>query len=93
MKMNDYNAQIANDVLAAITGLEAGTLTLGDTQAALQSAMALFENDGSGVANAVRLAEADLEAIQFKTLRDEQRSAAISRLDELRTAIEGSTAE
>jgi hypothetical protein len=91
MKMNDYNAQVAQDVLAAIGGLEAGSLTLGDTQAALQSAISRFENDGSGVANAVRLAEADLEEIQFTTLLDEQRPAAIFRLDELRTAIEDAT--
>lgn len=89
MKMNEYNAEVAQDVLAAIAGLEAGTLTLGDTQAALQSAVARFENDGSGVAKAVRLAEADLEEIHFTTLLDEQRPAAIFRLDELRAAIEG----
>lgn len=91
MKMNDYNAAVAQEVLAAIAGLEAGTLGLDDTQAALQSAIARFENDGSGVANAVRLAEADLEEILFTTLIDEQRPAAIFRLDDLRTAIEGAT--
>lgn len=91
MKMNDYNAAVAQEVLAAIAGLEAGTLGLDDTQAALQSAIARFENDGSGVANAVRLAEADLEEILFTTLIDEQRPAVIFRLDDLRTAIEGAT--
>ncbi len=87
--MSDYNAAVAQDALAAIAGLEAGTVTLGDAQTVLQSVIQRFENDGSGVANAVRLAEADLEEIQFTTLRDEQVPAAIFRLDVLRAVIEG----
>jgi len=89
MKMNEYNATVAEGVLAAIAELEAGTRTLGEVQAILRSAIPRFENDGSGVADAVRLAEADLEEIQFATLLDEQVPAAIFRLDDLRTAIEG----
>jgi hypothetical protein len=38
----------------------------------------------------MRLAEADLEEIQFTTLLDEQVPAAIFRLDGLRASIEGS---
>ena len=91
MKMNDYNAAVVQDVLAAIARLETGTITLGDAQAVLQSVIPRLENDGSGVAYAVRLAEADLEEIQFTTLLDEQIPAAIFRLDELRTAIESAT--
>jgi hypothetical protein len=88
MKMNDYNAAVARDVLAAIAELEAGALTLRDAQAVLQSAIPRFENDGSGVETTVRLAEADLEEIRFTTLLDEQLPAAIFRLDELHAAIE-----
>lgn len=88
MKMNDYNTTVARDVLDAIAGLEDGTLTLAEAQAVLQSAIPRFENDGSGIDVAVRLAEADLEEVQFTILLDEQRPAAIFRLDELRTAIE-----
>lgn len=91
MKLNDYNAAVAREVLAAIAGLEEGILTLGEVQAALQSSIQRFENDGSGIGTAVRLAEADLEEIQFTTLLDEQRPAAIFRLDELRAAIEDTT--
>jgi len=90
MTMNETNAAIAQGVLAAISDLEAGTCTLAQVQTALQSAIPRFENDGSGVAEAVRLAEADLEEIQFTTLLDEQIPAAIFRLDELRALIEGS---
>lgn len=88
MKLNAYNAAVAQDVLAAIAGLEQETLTIGDVQAVLQSAVQRFENDGSGVAASVSLAEADLEEIQFTRLLDEQRPAAIFRLDELRATIE-----
>ena len=91
MKMNDHNVSVAKDVLDAISGLESGTLTLGDAQAVLQGVIPRFENDGSGLAKAVRLAEADLEEIQFTTLLDEQVPVAIFRLDELRTEIEGAS--
>lgn len=90
MNMNEYNAAIARHILTAIGDLEARTCTLAEVQAVLQSAIPRFENDGSGVAEAVRLAEADLEEIQFTTLLDEQAPAAIFRLDELRASIEGS---
>ncbi|WP_255414751.1 hypothetical protein [Pseudarthrobacter sp. AG30] len=36
----------------------------------------------------MRLAAADLEEIQFTTLRDEQVPAGIFRLDNLRTAVQ-----
>lgn len=88
MRKDDYNADIARAVLTAIAELEAGGLTLHEVQAVLQSAIPRFENDGSGVETAVRLAEADLEEIRFTRLLDEQLPAAISRLDELRAAIE-----
>ncbi|NYG58761.1 hypothetical protein BJ980_001684 [Nocardioides daedukensis] len=90
MTMNEYNATVAREVLTAIADLEAGTCTLAEVQAVLQGAIPRFENDGSGIASAVRLAEADLEEIQFTTLLDEQVPAAIFRLDELRASIEGS---
>lgn len=89
MTMNEHNATVAQDVLTAIADLEAGTCTLAEVQAVLQSAIPRFENDGSRVAEAVRLAEADLEEIQFTTLLDEQAPAGIFRLDELRASIEG----
>lgn len=88
MTMNDYNAALIQGVLAAIAGLEQGNLALSEVQAVLQSSIQLIENDGSGIGAAVRLAEADLEEIQFTTLLDEQRHVAIFRLDRLRTAIE-----
>ena len=87
MNMNDYNSRLATHLSNAISNFEAGSITLEKVQSALQSAIPLFENDGSGVAELVRLAEADLEGIQFSMLLDEQRPAAIFRLDELSEAI------
>ncbi len=88
MTMNEYNATVAHDLLTAISELEAGTCTLADVQAVLQGAIPRFENDGSGVAEAVRLAEADLEEIQFTTLLHEQVPATTFRLDELRASLQ-----
>lgn len=88
MNMNEYNRTVAQDVLDAISGLERGDISVGDAQAVLQSAIPRFENDGSNIASAVRLAEGDLEEIQFTRLLSEQLPAAIFRLDELRIAIE-----
>ncbi|WP_100348313.1 hypothetical protein [Luteimicrobium subarcticum] len=88
MKMNEYNSKVSSDVLAAISGLEIGSRSIGDVQAVLQSAIPQFENDGSEVADAVRLAEADIEEIQFTTLRDEQLGAVIFRLRDLRDILD-----
>jgi hypothetical protein len=46
--------------------------------------LALLERDESGAEQAVRLADADGEEIRFTKLLDEQRPAAVFRLDELR---------
>jgi hypothetical protein len=60
MIMNVYNAGVAALLSTAIRDYEAGSLSLAEVQSILQSAIPLFENDGSGVADFVRLAEADL---------------------------------
>lgn len=90
--MNAYNAGVAARLSTAIQDFDAGLLSLAEVQSALQSAIPLFDDDGSGVADFVRLAEADLEEIQFTVLLDEQRPAAIFRLDELRATL-GSTGD
>lgn len=88
--MSHYNLTRTKEVLAAIRNLEDGTSTLAEVHSVLQSVVPPFENDGSGIGNAVRLAEADLEEIQFTTLHDEQGAAAIFRLDKLRAAVQPS---
>ncbi|WFE98580.1 hypothetical protein [Micromonospora sp. WMMD964] len=85
--MSEYNAKIAARLNAAIRDFETELLTLDEIQAALQSAISLFENDRSRVSELVRLAEVDLEEIQFTVLAAEQRPAAIFRLARLRASL------
>lgn len=87
MNMNAYNSSVAARLSTAIHDFEAGLLSITEVQSALQSAIPLFENDGSGIADSVRLAEADLEEIQFTVPLDDQRPAEIFRLDDLRAPL------
>jgi len=87
--MNDYNARIAQDVLDAIDGFEAGAISLEYVHGVLARSVSLFENDDSGIAAAVSLAEVALEEIEFTVLLEEQRSEAIRRLRKLRQDIVG----
>jgi hypothetical protein len=93
MMMSPYNLTLTEEVLTAIRNLEDGTSTIAEVQSVLESVVPLCENDGSNIRNAVRLAEADLEEIQFTTLLDEQVPAAIFRLDNLRGAVQGAEIE
>ncbi|KQQ85238.1 hypothetical protein [Arthrobacter sp. Leaf137] len=93
MMMNNYNVRLARKVLEAIQNLENGTRTLAETQSVLESAAPLCENDGSGLEKAIRLAAADLESIQFTTMRDEQTPAAIFSLANLRAALQAADTE
>jgi len=87
MKMNECNIGIATRVESAIREFETGMLNLDEVQSTLASAASLFENDGAGASELVRIAEADLELIRFSMLVEEQRPAAMFRLDELRTTL------
>lgn len=86
--MNRYNARIAARLSGVLQDYESGLLSLAETEAALDSAGHLFENDGSGLANEVLLAAADLEGIQFTLPLEKQRPAAILRLNQLRLPSE-----
>lgn len=86
--LSRYNLTLTEKVLATIRNLEDGTSTIAEVQSVLESVVPLFENDGSNIKDAVRLAEADLEEIQFTKLLDEQVPAAIFRLDKLRGAVQ-----
>jgi hypothetical protein len=87
MRTSDHNEAVLDRLRGSVASFVAGELELEDILAALQSAVDLLENDGTGVANTVRLAEADVEEIRFTRLLDEQRPAAIFRLDELFAAL------
>jgi hypothetical protein len=83
MSLNEYNSRLLCQLRKDVAGFLAGELELDQIQWALQSTISLLENDGSGVADAIRLAEADVEEIRFTRLLDEQRPAVTFRLDEL----------
>lgn len=87
MRVNDYNASILVRIRAAIGAFNAGHSEIEDVQVVLQQSLGLFENDGSDVYDLVDLAENDLEGIRFTMLADEQRPAALFRLDALLDAL------
>jgi len=89
MSVSDYNQGILAKLRGSVTAFAAGELDLDQIQAELQSSLGLLENDGSGVADLVRLAEADVEEIRFTRLLDEQRPAVTFRLDELLETLPG----
>lgn len=91
MTRGAYNQELADRVRSAVAAFQAGDADLDEIQATLQSAISLVERDGSDVGDVLRTAEADLEEIRFTRLLDEQRPAAIFRLDELLDQLEDGT--
>lgn len=87
MSLSDYNRGLLEQLRESTAAFNAGNLDLGQIQAALQSTYSRLENDGSGVADLVRLAEADIEEIRFTQLLDEQRAAVAFRVDALLDAL------
>jgi hypothetical protein len=93
MTSSEYNRHLLGRLRASVQEFIAGELDVDQIQSALQSALGLLENDGSGVADAVRLAEADVEELRFTRLLDEQRPALVFRLDEMLAALPGERVE
>ncbi|MBU4214938.1 MAG: hypothetical protein KJ792_09810 [Actinobacteria bacterium] len=89
MNPNEYNLELLARLRASVQDFMDGGLGLDEVQGALQSTLDLLENDGSGAAEALRLAEADLEEIRFTRLFDEQHLAVVSRLGELVSTLPG----
>jgi hypothetical protein len=90
--MNSGNERVVARLRATIAAFHAGAADLDAVLASLHSALDLVENDGSGVRELVRLAEADIEEIRFTRLLGEQRPAVTRRLDELAAALEAARA-
>lgn len=78
--MNENNSRLAHDVLARIADFKAGQISLDEMQAILYGTASAFENDQSDLAATLRLAEADLEEIQFASMLSEHRRLALHRL-------------
>jgi hypothetical protein len=66
---------------------------IAEVQWKLDVTVDLLERGFVDLATPIRVAEADLEEIRFARLREEQRPAAILRLDELRGELESQLAK
>jgi hypothetical protein len=86
--MTETNHAIIASLIDSIDQFEAGDLGITEVQELLQMSFDLLERGPQDFASAIRLAEADLEEIQFTMLLDEQRPAAVFRLDSLREALQ-----
>ena len=84
MNLSAYNRTILDRVRNSAAVFASGGIEMDD----VQSAAGLLENDGSGAAELVRIAEADIEEIRFTRLLDEQRPAVTFRLDALLEALQ-----
>lgn len=85
--MNAHNREVVTRLIGDIDRFTGGEIGLDEMQSQLQAALTLFERDGSTAREWVRLAEADVEEIRFTMLLDEQRPAAVFRLDQLRETL------
>ncbi len=83
MSVSDYNQDVLGKLRASVLVFGSEDMDLDQIQAELQSSFSLLENDGSGAADVVRMAEADIEEIRFTRLLGEQRPAVLSRLMKL----------
>ena len=86
--MNANNERVVSRLRGTISSFHAGETDVDAILASLRGEVGLAENDGSGLADLVRLAEADIEEIRFTRLQAEQRPAVARRLDELAAALE-----
>jgi len=85
--MNENNALVSRRLVEAIDEFVSGAIEIDDVQSRLASSLDLLEMDGSSVQHSIRAAEADVEAIRFTMLLDEQRPAVTFRLDDLRSTL------
>lgn len=86
--MSAGNEVVLHELLRSMNEFVQGRLSVEDVQRHLQSSLTLLDRGAGSLYDGVRLAEADLEEIRFTMLLDEQRPAAVFRLDALQTAIE-----
>lgn len=86
--MSSYNTSVLEVLHDAIDEFVRGLTSVDDVQRSMATALDLLEREAtSNLHDSIRRAEADLEHIRFAMQPDEQRTAAVSRLDPLRAAI------
>jgi hypothetical protein len=78
---------ILEDVLRAIDSFVGGLGDIAGLQSRLEADASALDRRFDRVIHELRSLDADLEEIRFGGLRDEQRSAAILRLDPVRESL------
>ena len=78
---------VLQNVLTAIDNFVGGFGDIADLQSALQANASALDRSFAGVIRELRSLDADLEEIRFARLRDEQRPAAVLRLDPVRESV------
>jgi hypothetical protein len=84
---------ILEDVLQVIDSFVGGLGDIADLQSRLEADASALDRSFDRVIRELRSLDADLEEIRFGRLRDEQRSAAILRLDPVRESLLAALAE
>lgn len=85
--MTKVNRSVLQVTVRAIDAFINDEMSIADMQAQLQNSFSFLERGSDVLAEEIRLAEADLEEIQFTMLLDEQRPNVIFRLERLRDVI------
>jgi hypothetical protein len=78
---------VLEDALSAIDEYIGGGGDIGDLQARLAADASALDRTYSGVVDELRGLDADLEEIRFARLLDEQRPAAVFRLESARESV------
>jgi hypothetical protein len=79
--------QILMAINSAIDSFVAGHSDIADLQAQLEANSSALDRSHEPLNSELRSLDADLEEIQFTMLKDEQRPAAIFRLDRVKEAV------
>jgi len=78
---------ILKDLLLAIDSFVNGLCSIADLQSRLEADASALNRSFEYVIRELRILDSDLEEIRFGMLRDEQRSAAVLRLDPVRESV------
>lgn len=84
---------ILEDALEAIDSFVSGLGDIADLQSRLEADASALDRSFDCVIRELRSLDSDLEEIRFARLRDEQRPAAILRLDPVRESVVAALAE
>lgn len=85
--MRELSYPILENVLSAIDSFVSGIGDIADLQARLQADASALDRRFDSVIRELQSLDADLEEIRFARLRDEQRTAAVLRLDAVRESV------